>query len=134
MIRKDYILRLLADMAKFIAQLLKMYTEKDAQKGYHEAVKKIEELFGLDFSSFLEQPTDRLLEHEAISNSSWVDLTGELLQITGNFAGDLNLTSEKTILLRKALFLLEYNEQNSKSFSFQRLTLINQVKDQLGIH
>ena len=133
MIQRDYILRMLADLAEAMAKILHLKNDHDTEPAFDEAVKKIEDLYKMRLDHFLALPSDELLNPEWNINTGMADQIGEFLTITGELAGDVKKYDVKECLLIKALWLLQQAELKSNTFSFNRTVLINKLKNELGV-
>lgn len=133
MIQRDYILRILADLAEAMAKILHLKNDHDTERAWDEAVKEIEDLYKMGFDSFLALPSNELLKPEWNINTGMADQVGELLTITGELAADVKKYDVKECLLLKALWLLLQADLNSNTFSFNRTVLINKLKNELGV-
>lgn len=132
MIQRDYILRLIADLAEFIARLLKL-SNNDAPQALEEVIRKIEGLYGIDIESFAVMDNDKLLKPDWSIASGMADKLADFLTVSANIA----LTNQRFDLnenfLRKALYLYELSESQSKTFFYDRVLAIEQIRQKLGI-
>ena len=132
MIQRDYILRLIADLAEFIAKLLKL-SNNDAPQALEEVIRKIEGLYGIDIESFMVMDNDKLLKPDWLIASGMADKLADFLTVSANIA----LTNQRFDLnenfLRKALYLYELSESQSKTFFYDRVLAIEQIRQKLGI-
>lgn len=132
MIQRDYILRLIADLAEFIARLLKL-SNNDAPQALEEVIRKIEGLYGIDIELFAVMDNDKLLKPDWSIASGMADKLADFLTVSANIA----LTNQRFDLnenfLRKALYLYELSESQSKTFFYDRVLAIEQIRQKLGI-
>lgn len=133
MIQRDYILRMLADLAEAMAKILHLKNSRNTETAWDEAVKKIEDLYEMPLDRFLTIHSDELMLPQWNSNTEMADLAGEFLSITGDLAGDLKKFETKACLQNNALQLLLQAELESKTYSFNRTVLINKLKNDLGV-
>lgn len=132
MIQRDYMLRLIADLAEFIAKLLKL-SKDEVPQAYDEVVLKMEELYGVDFDCFVNMESEALLKTDWSMNSGIADQLGDFMMIAAKVAMDNQKIEVYDNLLRKALYLFELSESVSKTYSFDRTISIQQIKEMLGI-
>ncbi len=131
MLRKDFILRLIEEVAKAIAQMLKLLKDNDvvtADQLYNSCfgmMKGIseEDLMNTNVSDFYEQLAK---EHSDVDD--YYQSMGYLLYVGGNIEeskGNLDIAQKKWA---KALDILEHIDLNSSTYSFERISLIEKVK------
>ncbi len=133
MIQRDYILRMIADLAEAMAKILHLKNNRDTEKAWDEAVKKIEDLYQMPWDRFITIHSDELMLPQWNSNTEMADLAGEFLSITSDLADDIKKYELKECLQIKALWLLQQAEIESNTYSFNRMVLINKLKNELGV-
>jgi hypothetical protein len=132
MIQRDYILRLIADFAEFLGRLLHL-TKDEIPKAYDEAVAKIEQLYGMPFVDFLAIDNHRLLKTDWPISAELADALAEYLQQMAKMATQIERHEHYEALLLKALYLYTQAEEKERSFKFERVVAINQIKELLGM-
>jgi hypothetical protein len=132
MIQRDYILRLMADLANFIAKLISLH-RPGFPEAYRQAVAKIEEIYGLPFDKFLLMENRLLIKDEWPQMPELCDGLAELFLHTATLATEQNELAVNQTLLQKALFLLSEAEHHGKTYSFNRMVAINDIKNKLGV-
>lgn len=132
MLQRDYILRLIAEFAEFLAKLLKL-SKENLPEALEQAKQKIADLYGVTFDDFLDMDNDKLLKPEWPIQADFADKLGEFLFETGKMAAGQNDLALRENLLLKALHLFQQAEQSDKSYSFDRVVAIGQIKEMLGL-
>jgi len=132
MIQRDYILRLIADLAEFIAKLLKL-SNGDAPKALEEVTRKIEDLYKVDIEVFMNMSNDQLLKSDWSITSGMADKLADFLAVSANIALTNQRFDLNDNLLRKALYLYELSESQSKTYSYDRVLAIEQIRQKLGV-
>ena len=134
MIERDFIMRMLQEFFSMIAKLLQLKVEEPD-------TTRIQERFDELYKQFFRKPAEYFyaLEKEEIPNEltkdnmgnsehcAMIQMLAELLYQDGLIKKDI---VEKISLLEKSLFLLQYLESNSKTFSWdreQKMSDINKI-------
>jgi plasmid maintenance system antidote protein VapI len=132
MIQRDYILRLIADLAEFIGKLLKL-SKGEVPKVFDEITSKIESLYGIDFEVFMKMENESLLKNDWSVTSGIADRLAEFFTVSAKIALDNQRYDVNDNFLRKALYLYNLSESTSKTYSFERVQAIQDIKDKLGL-
>jgi hypothetical protein len=132
MIQRDYILRLIADFAEFLARLLNLRKE-ELPAAYDEAVAKMEQLYGMSFAEFLAMDNEQLLRSDWPVSGQLADSLADIFQQMAIMATQVEQYAHRAALLQKALYLYMQAESKDRSFKFERIVAINQIKEQLGV-
>ncbi|MFT3738628.1 MAG: hypothetical protein QM786_07700 [Breznakibacter sp.] len=131
MIRRDYILRLVADLAEFLAKLLKLSRE-NLPEAIEQAKQRVCDLYEMSFDEFLNMDDDKLVKPDWPLQTGLADKLGEFLFEMGKMAADQNDFELREKLFLKALYLFQQAELADKSYSFDRIVTIGQIKGMLG--
>ena len=137
MVERDYIMRMLQEFFEAIAKVVRRESP-----GVEPDVSHIQEQFNDMYSQFFRRPAGHFYETEKeyifddmVRESRSEDDTfarmqmlSELLYQDGLIKKDV---SERCNLLEKALFLLEYLDNNSRTFSWDRRQKIEDIKKEL---
>ena len=134
MLQRDYIMRL---VRQFIEALEKLVEEKKKEDG-PEFQLKIQSIYRAYFNHrhhfYYEQDAEYILtdlsqDYEGQEFLTRIDMLSELLYQDAL----LKEPDEKKYLLAKALYLKEYLDSHSDTFSFQRRNKINEIKKLLEL-
>ncbi len=135
MIRKDFILRLIEEIARAIAQMLHLLKDNDvltAEQLYNSSFKMIK---GVDEEVLLNTENADLYQQLGQEHGTVDDFyqsLSYLLYVGGCIAkekGDALLAQKKW---QKALDMLQYLDVTSTTYSFDRIGLIEKVKTALS--
>lgn len=134
MIKKDYILRIIEEVAKFIAILLGL---KKAEK-YEEALEMvgmaIDEYFHLDpeyIRSLSSNDVAQKLMDEKNLNIKLFEPLADLLHIEADIFMAMNQKENAKNGYQKAFHLLKFSEQTDRTFSAERLAKISELEQKL---
>ncbi len=124
MIERDYIMRILQEFFSMLSKLLRYKIEEPdwtlVQERFNEMYRQFfrhppDYFYEMDNEEILnELSRDELSESE---QQAMIQMLSELLYQDGLIKKDI---AEKLLLLDKALFLMKYLEQNSRTFSWDR--------------
>ncbi|PZX20429.1 hypothetical protein LX69_00428 [Breznakibacter xylanolyticus] len=130
MIQKDYILRLLADLAEALARLLKI---QQPHQAFDEMTRTLESVYKMTLDEFLNLPDNELQQPDWPASSGIADSMGEFLNTAADIAHQHHRHDIAENLKLKALHLLSEAEAQSSTYSFNRMVIINRIKEELGI-
>ena len=132
MIERDYIMRILQDFFNAIAKMMRLNVDDTDTSHIQERFNDMyKQFFRRPAAYFYETEKEFLLnnpEQEGRSEQDTlarVQMLSELLYQDGLIKKQI---PEKCMLLEKALYLLEYQNRNSRTFSWERNEKINEIK------
>ncbi|MDR1524103.1 MAG: hypothetical protein LBS79_02455 [Tannerella sp.] len=132
MIERDYIMRILQDFFNAIAKLMRLNLDDPDTSHVQERFNEMyRQFFRSSAEHFYETEKEMILdslEQEGRSEQDTharVRMLSELLYQDGLVKKSI---PEKCIVLEKALYLLEYLDRNSRTFSWERNQKINDIK------
>ncbi len=135
MIERDYILRIIQDIAKFIGKLLKLMQEEDIESAYNLIVEKSSKLVKVDYSdliNFLQEDYDKLFDGRTLS-AEYLDSLGRYFLTAGEICIQSNRRGEAQKHFELSEWLLLKSENDFKTFSFDRQKDLDHVQSQLKI-
>jgi hypothetical protein len=112
--------------------LLKISND-DAPKALEEVSRKIEDLYKVDMEVFMNMDNEQLLKSDWSITFGMADKLADFLTISANIALTNQRFDMNDNLLRKALYLYELSESQSKTYSHDRIVAIEQIRHKLGI-
>lgn len=131
MIQKDYIQRMIDSLSKVLGQLMGMKPPKGLeliQEAYQEHLKiEGDWLDGLAESDLLD-----ILVNDKQFNVHQIEFLAELLAKEGELLLKIGEPTLANTKFRKALLLFDYVETESGEYSFERRTVISNVKNMLS--
>lgn len=129
MIRKDYILKLLYELFTAVNKILQ------SKKSLTEKQRDVEALyvyFNATADDYRQMDKDDIIPSLTVFDDDVVtraEMLAEVMYADAKFyVGQYN---QRIDIIKKSLFLFEYVEQHSDSFSFQRVERINELKKQI---
>ena len=133
MIERDYILRIIQDLVKFIARLLKLLQEEDIEKAYDQVVRKTEKLTATQYDSFLKMSRDdlkvKLSEKEM--NAEYLDTLARFFMVSGEIYIEKEVRGEAQHFLSCADLCMTLSETKFKTFSLDRQMDQKKVREML---
>jgi len=133
MIERDYILRIIQDLVKFIARLLKLLQEEDIEKAYDQVVRKTEKLTATQYDSFLKMSRDdlkvKLSEKEM--NAEYLDTLSRFFMVSGEICIEKEVRGEAQHFLSCADLCMTLSETKFKTFSLDRQMDQKKVREML---
>ena len=124
MVERDYIMRLLQDFFSMLAKLVRLKVEEpDVTRLQERFDEMYRQFFRHEAGHFYETEKEDILEEldrEELSETeqhAMIQMLSELLYQDGLIKKDI---SEKCMLLEKSLFLMQYLERYSKTYSWDR--------------
>ena len=136
MYQKDYILRMIEMIGDLIAALLGLIkkgdleqAEKILERGYFELLRRDASYFQLIPK---EQLTDKLLGDHHYTNGH-LEVLSELFFAEATLSEAQKKLNNSLICYEKAFVLLEYLEQEDKTWSEKREERINLLKERIAI-
>ncbi len=121
MLQRDFILRMIEEISRFITLVLKLKDTGEPVKAYEEIKKMTKKLTGVSYDA-LTGKSDEKANISAKPNdpASYLDAKGQFFFTAGELCLDLDKRDEAQKLLETALFFYSAAENNHKTFSFQR--------------
>lgn len=135
MFQRDYILKMIEMMGKFVAAIL----SKISKKEYKEAEELLEESYDTllkeSAAKFTFIPKEKLTD-QLISEFNFVDGHLEILANLFKVEAELRFTQGNHKLslefFEKTLVLFQFLDNNSSTFSIQRKSDINEIKNKIN--
>lgn len=133
MIQRDYILRIIQDLVKFIARMLKLLQEQDIEKAYDQVVRKTEKLTATQYESFLKMSQEDLKEKllEKDINAEYLDTLARFFMVSGEICIEKEVRGEAQHFLSCADLCMTLSEEQFKTFSFERQVDQKKVREML---
>ena len=133
MIERDYILRIIQNLVKFIARLLKLLQEEDIEKAYDQVVRKTEKLTATQYEAFLKMSQDeleaKLFEKEM--NAEYLDTLARFFMVSGEICIEKEVRGEAQHFLSCADLCMTLSETKFKTFSLDRQMDQKKVREML---
>ncbi|MCU4166414.1 hypothetical protein [Carboxylicivirga caseinilyticus] len=138
MYRRDYILRIIEQIAQFIARLLKLQQEEKIDQAYDFLVNHSDRVTGFKYDVFLKMSLEEFEQHldKNEINDAYLDTLGQYLLISADVCLRLKKDEEAIHQLEMARFCFTEAEQRFQSFSFNRqieIEKMNQLMLRAGI-
>ena len=135
MYQKDYVLRMIAMLMKFIGEVLGLIRKGDLKKASEELEKGYNTFLKEDAVFFRNIPekelTGRLLrEHNYTSGH--LEILAELFNTEAELELALGNIRESLVYSGKALLLFEFVDKEQKTYSQERLDKIETIKKRLS--
>lgn len=138
MYQRDFILRIIEQIAQFIAKLLKLQEEENADKAYDFLINQSSKVVGLSYDEFLKMSLEdfkqRLQEKDITDN--YLDTLGRYFMTSADVCLQVKKDEEAIHHLELARFCFMEAEQRFQSFSFNRqvdLEKLNQLSIRVGL-
>ena len=133
MIERDYILRIIQDLVKFIARMLKLLQEQDIEKAYDQVVRKTEQLTDTQYGAFLNMSPDilrdKLLAQEI--SAEYLDTLARFFIVSGEICIEKEVRGEAQHFLSCADLCMTLSEETFKTYSFDRQVDQKKVREML---
>ena len=136
MYQKDYILRMVEMIGDLIAALLGLIkkgdleqAEKILDRGYYELLRRDASFFQLIPKEHL---TDKLLGEHHYTNGH-LSILAELFFAEATLSEAQNKQNNALVCYEKSLILLEFLEQDDKTWSAKREERISQLKERISV-
>ena len=138
MIERDYIMRMLQQFFEALAKLIQRKKElqgeypdySEIQEGYN---KIYEQFFHKPASYFYEADKETILDDLLKEDYSERDILTKMMMVAELLYNDgfIKELTEKSDLLEKALYLLDYIENKSNTYSWERIQKMVDIKKEL---
>nr|WP_319399074.1 hypothetical protein [uncultured Carboxylicivirga sp.] len=138
MYRRDYILRIIEQIAQFISKLLKLQQEDKAEQAYDFLINQSARVTGLSYDEFLQMSIDdfkQKLDESEISDT-YLDTLGRYFMTSADVCLCMEKDEEAIHHIELAKFCFSEAEQRFQSFSFSRqldLEKLNQLRIRVGL-
>jgi len=135
MYQKDYVLRMIAMLMKFIGEVLGLIRKGDLKKASEELEKGYNTFLKEDavfFRNFPEKElTGRLLREHNYTNGH-LEILAELFNTEAELELAQGNIRESLVYSEKALLLFEFVDKEQKTYSQERLDKIETIKKRLS--
>lgn len=133
MIQRDYILRIIQDLVKFIARLLNLLKEEDIEKAYDHVVRKTEKLTEKGYEAFQQLSEEELaaMLNEKEVNAQYLDTLGQFFMVSGEVCIEKGVRGEAQHFLTCADLCMTLSEERFQTFSMERQANQQKVKELL---
>ncbi len=133
MIQRDFILRMIEEMGKFLSSLLKLRKEGNSQKGFQAFEDFLKTHFKYSSDDFVADGLTLTLEHLKEPLNSYPDELGQLFYSGAGLALEVNQRSRAQVLFQLAWEAYRLAEKNSKTYRFDRMVEMNAIREQLAL-
>lgn len=133
MLQRDYIMRLLREFTEALEKLIEKRKKDDGPEFELKIQSLYRAYFGHTHNFYYEQDSEYILNelqqnYEGEEFLTRIDMLSELLYQDAL----LKPVVEKKYILKKSLYLLEYLDTHSDTFSFERRNKISEIKSLTG--
>ncbi len=132
MLQRDFILRMIEEISKFITLVLKLKDTGEQVKAYDEIKKITEKFTGISYDSLVgNEEYKKSLGIKKDEPVAYLDAKGQFFLSAGEICLDLNKRNEAQKLFETALFFYTNAENRHQTFSFQRQVDMSKIFDYL---
>jgi len=132
MFQRDFILRMIEEIAKMIAIALKLKRSGETSKAYEELKRMTEKLTGISYDDLINGDTNnKSISIKSNDPVEYLDAKGQFFFTAGELCLDLDKRDEAQTLFETALFFYTNAEDKHKSFSFQRQVDLSKIFEHL---
>ena len=132
MLQRDFILRMIEEISKFITLVLKLKDTGEPVKAYEELKKMTEKFTGISYDAIVGKSDEKVsLSVKKGDPVQYLDAKGQFFLTAGELCLDLNKRDEAQKLFETALFFYNAAENNHQTFSFQRQVDMSKIFDYL---
>ncbi len=132
MLQRDFILRMIEEISKFITLVLKLKDTGEQVKAYDEIKKMTEKFTGISYDSLVgNEEYKKSLGIKKDEPVAYLDAKGQFFLSAGEICLDLNKRNEAQKLFETALFFYTNAENRHQTFSFQRQVDMSKIFDYL---
>jgi hypothetical protein len=135
MYQKDYIMRVVEEMAKVLAAVFGLRDQKDYGQAQAQIEKAYEDLLKVEPDAIKDIPEEDIiteLENEYDFTVQHFGMVAELMKAEADLLMDQGKQLSATKLYKKALALFEHVDATLKNYSFDRLRNISDIKNVLN--
>lgn len=133
MIQRDYILRLIEEMGKFLNHLFKLQKRGLIHKSFDEFEAFIKTHFGRSIDDLMAKGEEIIPEKLKEPMEKYPDELGQLLFSGSQIAIEIDERAKGQFLMQLAWEAYIRAEKNSKTFRFNRAVEMNAIRDQLAL-
>ncbi len=133
MIQRDYILRMIEEIGKFLSHLLRLRKKDLSQKGFQEFEAFIKVQFRQSVADFMAKGLEASLSDLKEPLLAYPDELGQLFYSGAGLALETEERAKASMLLQLAWEAYREAERNSKTYRFERIVEMNAIRDQLGL-
>ncbi|WP_462318802.1 hypothetical protein [Marinilabilia sp.] len=133
MIQRDYILRMIEEIGKFLAKLSGLKDKKMASKGYDEFLTFLNVHFQISEGDLSLENLDWLEEKLKVAFGNYPDELGQLLSVGAEIANDTQKGREAEAMYLLAWRALKKAENDTQAFRFDRQVEMSTIKDKLAL-
>ena len=134
MLQRDFILRMIEEISKFVALVLKLKEAGEPVKAYEELKNMTKKFTGIPYDALVGRSDEKVsLSAKPNDPVQYLDAKGQFFLTAGELCLDLNKRDEAQKLLETALFFYTAAENNHKTFSFQRQVDMSKIFDYLDL-
>jgi hypothetical protein len=137
MIQKDYILRMIEEIGRFLAKVSGMKDNRTEGKGFEEFLSFISVHFGISGEDLKLENMELLEEKLKIAFDQYPDDLGQLFSEGAELARDMKKGAVAEVLYLIAWTAFRKAENDSQTYRFERLVEMNAIREKLalmGIH
>ncbi|NPA35555.1 MAG: hypothetical protein GXO47_01780 [Chlorobi bacterium] len=132
MLKRDFILRMIEEIAKFVTLVLKLRDTGETEKAYEEIKTMTGKFTGISYDELIKGETGGgSLSVKGSDRVEYLDAKGQFFFTAGEVCLDLGKRKEAQRLFETALFFYNSAENNHKSFSFQRQVDMTKIYEYL---
>jgi hypothetical protein len=135
MYQKDYILRMVEMLGELIASILKMIGKGDFQKAETGIYELYQTILKKDAAFFQKIPADKLtttlLEDHNFTNGH-LEILAELFYAEAELRDAQKKPAGSLLFYEKSLLLFEFVINSGKTYSEERLSKINSIKNKIS--
>ncbi len=133
MFQRDYILRMIEEMGKFLSRLIGLRKQGFSKKGLQELDVFLKAHFQQSTDDLLARGYVLSLKHLEKSMESYPDELGQLLFSGAEMALANNERSKAQVLYQIAWEAYRLAEKNGKTYRFDRMVEMNAIREQLAL-
>jgi hypothetical protein len=133
MIQKDYILRMIEEIGRFLARVSGMKNNRTEGKGFEEFLSFISAHFGISVDDLKLENIEQLEKKLKISFDQYPDELGQLFSGGAELAREMNKGAAAEVLYLIAWNAFRKAENDSQAYRFERLVEMNSIKEKLAL-
>jgi len=134
MLQRDFILRMIEEISKFVTLVLKLKESGEPVKAYEELKNMTKKFTGISYDALVGKSDEKVsLSVKSNDPVQYLDAKGQFFLTAGELCLDLNKRDEAQKLLETAMFFYTAAENNHKTFSFQRQVDMSKIFDYLDL-
>ena len=133
MMQRDYILRMIEEMGKFLSRLIGLRKQDLTEKGLQELDDFLTAHFKYSTDDLMAQGFVLSLKKLEKPMESYPDELGQLLFTGAEMALDHHERSKAQVLFQLASAAYRLAEKNGKTYRFNRMVEMNAIREQLAL-